>query len=123
MLGGAVLPSLFHQDPRYLYQGSGTLGSRAWHAVSSSFPCRGDNGHLQFNYSHFLGNLAAGGISNLYRPDEDRGVVLAINNALLHTAALAGANLAREFALRKITTHVAPYAPGKPEPVAASSQL
>lgn len=122
MIGGAILPSILHQDPRYFYQGTGTSRSRMWHAVSSAFICRGDNGHLQFNYSHFLGNLAAGGISNLYRPDENRGAVLAFDNALLHSAALAGANLVREFALRRITTKVPVYAQGKPQPVAASSQ-
>ena len=34
------------------------------------FICRGDNGRRQFNYSHILGNFAAGGISNLYRPED-----------------------------------------------------
>ena len=114
MIGGAILPSLFRQDPRYFYQGTGSITSRAWHAVSSAVICRGDNGRLQPNYSHVLGNFAAGGISNLYRPDDDRGVGLAINNALLHTAANAASNLLREFVLRGITTNVPGYAKGKP---------
>ena len=117
MLGAAVFPSLFHQDPRYFYQGTGSITSRAWHALSSAFLCRGDNGRRQFNYSHILGNFAAGGISNLYRPDDDRGVALAIDNALLHTATNAAGNLAREFALKDITTKIPAYAKGKPKPV------
>jgi hypothetical protein len=121
MLSGAVFASIFHQDPRYFYQGTGSIRSRAWHAVSSALICRGDNGHLQFNYSHVLGNLAAGGISNLYRPEDDRGLRLTIDNALLHTAALAGANLLREFALRSITTKVPSYANGK-QPIPAPSR-
>ena len=28
MFGGAILPSLLHQDPRYFYQGTGTVKSR-----------------------------------------------------------------------------------------------
>ena len=112
-LEAAVFPSLFRQDPRYFYQGTGTITSRAWHALSSAFICRGDNGHRQFNYSHILGNFAAGGISNLYRPEENRGVALAIDNALLHTAANAAGNLAREFALKNITTKIPAYAKGK----------
>ena len=28
MIGGAILPSLLHQDPRYYYQGTGTNRSR-----------------------------------------------------------------------------------------------
>ena len=113
MLGAAVFPTLFHQDPRYFYQGTGSIKSRAWHAISSAFICRGDNGNLQFNFSHILGNFAAGAISNVYRPADDRGVVLAVDNALLHTAANAAGNLAREFALREITTKVPSYAKGK----------
>jgi hypothetical protein len=113
MLGAAVFPSIFRQDPRYFYQGTGSIRSRTWHALSSAFICRGDNGRRQFNFSHILGNFVAGGISNLYRPDDDRGVVLAIDNALLHTAANAAGNLAREFALKDITTKIPAYAKGK----------
>jgi Carboxypeptidase regulatory-like domain len=120
MLGAAVFPSLFHQDPRYFYQGTGSITSRVWHALSSAFICRGDNGRHQFNYSHILGNFAAGSISNLYRPDADRGVVLAIDNALLHTATNAAGNLAREFALKNITTKIPAYAKGKQKPAAES---
>jgi Carboxypeptidase regulatory-like domain len=117
MLGSAVFPSLFRQDPRYFYQGTGSISSRVWHALSSAFICRGDNGRRQFNYSHILGNFAAGGISNLYRPEDDRGVALAVDNALLHTATNAAGNLAREFALKNITTKIPAYAKGRPKPV------
>jgi len=58
IIGSAVLPSLFHQDPRYFYQGSGGIRSRTWHALTSALVTRGDNGKLQPNYSHLLGNLA-----------------------------------------------------------------
>ncbi|MDT7810714.1 MAG: hypothetical protein QOJ42_630 [Acidobacteriaceae bacterium] len=122
MLGAAVFPSLLRQDPRYFYQGSGSIPSRAWHALSSAFIARGDNGRRQFNYSHILGNFAAGGISNFYRPEADRGVVLAINNALLHTATNAAGNLAREFALKEITTKIPAYAKGKQKPVAEPAE-
>jgi len=120
MLGAAVLPSILHQDPRYFYQGSGSFGSRTWHALSSAFICRGDNGKRQFNFSHILGNFAAGSISNLYRPDNDRGIVLAIDNALLHTAANAAGNLAREFALKNITTKVTSNGRAKRKPTTES---
>ena len=46
MIGGAVLPSLLHQDPRYYYQGTGSKKSRALHAISSLFIAKGDNGRL-----------------------------------------------------------------------------
>jgi len=75
-IGSAVLPSIFHQDPRYFYQGSWGFRSRSEHAISSTFICRGDNGKLQPNYSHLLGSLAAGAITNAYHPSADRGVGL-----------------------------------------------
>jgi hypothetical protein len=118
MLGSAVFPSLFHQDPRYFYQGTGTITSRTWHALSFAFICRGDNGRRQFNYSHILGNFAAGSISNLYRPADNRGIALTVQNALLHTTTNAFGNLAREFALKSITTKIPAYAKGKQKPAA-----
>jgi hypothetical protein len=43
MIGGAILPSLLHQDPRYFYQGKGPTKSRLFHAILHPFICRGDN--------------------------------------------------------------------------------
>ena len=51
MIGGAILPSLLHQDPRYFYQGTGTKKSRIRHAMVHPFVCRGDKGNWQPNYS------------------------------------------------------------------------
>lgn len=34
-IGGVVLPSILHQDPRYFYQGTGTTKSRILHAISA----------------------------------------------------------------------------------------
>ncbi|HEV2619488.1 MAG TPA: carboxypeptidase-like regulatory domain-containing protein, partial [Acidobacteriaceae bacterium] len=63
IIGSAILPSLLHQDPRYFYQGSGSVPSRSFHAVAHTFTARGDNGKTEPNYSHLLGELAAAGIS------------------------------------------------------------
>ena len=35
LLGRAVYPSIFHQDPRYFYKGKGSIGSRALYAISA----------------------------------------------------------------------------------------
>src|SRR5215471_16049356 len=67
--GNAVLPSLLHQDPRYFYRGSGTKGSRAWHAIIAPFVCQGDNGKTQPNYSQWGGSLISASLSNTYYPD------------------------------------------------------
>ncbi|MFY9743977.1 MAG: carboxypeptidase-like regulatory domain-containing protein [Candidatus Sulfotelmatobacter sp.] len=103
MIGGAVLPSLLHQDPRYFYQGTGTTGSRARHAVLSAFIAKGDNGKWQPNYSTVGGDFAAAGIANLYYPRSDRGVGLVFGNFALGTAERMGANLAEEFILSHVT--------------------
>jgi hypothetical protein len=38
MIGDAILPSLLHQDPRYLYKGTGSIRSRALYAISATSP-------------------------------------------------------------------------------------
>jgi hypothetical protein len=114
VIGSAVLPSLFHQDPRYFYKGSGSVRSRIFYAISRAVITRGDNGHVEPNYSHVLGSFAAGGISNLYHPAGDRGVSLTLSNGLIETAGSAADNLLREFLLRKITRNVPDRDQGKP---------
>jgi hypothetical protein len=99
----AIFPSLLKQDPRYFYKGTGSSGSRALYAVKSSVFCRGDNRQWQFCYSVILGSLVAGGISNAYYPDSDRGVGLVFKNAGIGIATTAGVNLLQEFLLRKFT--------------------
>jgi hypothetical protein len=103
MIGGAILPSLLHQDPRYFYQGTGTTRSRILHAVSSPFVCRGDNGRPQPNYSTIGGDLASAAISNAYYPVSNRGVGLLLGNFFIGTGQRAAANLAQEFLLRRLT--------------------
>src|SRR3984885_7368440 len=71
MIGGAILPSILHQDPRYFYQGTGTKKSRALHALSTPFICKGDNGRWQPNYSGLGGYLASGAIFNASHPAAD----------------------------------------------------
>ncbi len=73
LIGGAILPSLLHQDPRYFYQGSGSTRSRLGHAVSAPFICRGDNGHRQINFSSLGGDIAATALSKTYYPSSNRG--------------------------------------------------
>jgi hypothetical protein len=103
MIGGAILPSLLHQDPRYFYQGTGTTKSRILHAVTSPFVCRGDNGRSQPNYSTIGGDLGSAAISNAYYPASNRGVGLFLGNFLIATGQRAAANLAQEFLLSRVT--------------------
>ena len=103
MIGGAILPSLLHQDPRYFYQGTGTTGSRVRHAMFSPFVARGDNGKWQPNYSSLGGDLAASALSNLYYPRSNRGAGLVFGNFAIGTAERIGASLAQEFLLGRFT--------------------
>ena len=105
-IGGAILPSLLKQDPRYFYKGTGSRRSRVLYAIANSVICKGDNGHWQANYSAIIGGLASGGISNLYYPASDRGAGLVFENAAIGIAGTAAANLLQEFVIRKLTSHV-----------------
>ncbi len=103
-MGGAVLPSLFHQDPRYFYKGTGSVKSRFWYAVSSAVICRGDNGQRQFAWSGVLGDLSAGAISNTYYDGSDRhGAALTLENGFLGVAGDALNGLVQEFFFKQIT--------------------
>lgn len=112
LVGGAILPSLLHQDPRYFYKGSGSVPSRAWYAITRAVICRGDNGKWQPNYSHVLGNFASAGLRNLYLAPEDRKGAKVMLNGFTVLGYNAVSNLIREFALRGATTHVPSYALG-----------
>ena len=104
IIGSAVLPSLFHQDPRYYYKGTGSVKSRIGYALANAFVCKGDNMHWQFNYSGMLGGLASGAISNLYYPEGERSdLVVTFEGVGIGTAGSAVQNLFQEFLVKKIT--------------------
>jgi hypothetical protein len=111
-IGGAILPSILKQDPRYFYKGTGSTRSRLLYAIANAVICKGDNGRWQANYSNILGSLAAGGLSNLYYPPEDRnGPALTFENAALGIGASAAANILQEFVIRKLTPSARKQAP------------
>lgn len=111
MIGGAILPSLFKQDPRYFYKGTGSKRSRLMYALANSVICKGDNGHWQANYSGMLGAVAAAGISNAYYPSKDRGADLVFQNVLIGIGATAAANVLQEFVIRKLTPNLPVHDP------------
>jgi Carboxypeptidase regulatory-like domain len=114
-IGSAALPSLLKQDPRYFYKGTGTKRARILYALANSVICKGDNGNWQANYSSIAGNLAAGGISNLYYPAKDRnGVGLVFSNALIRIGETAVANIFQEFVAPKLTPNLPRRAPAQP---------
>jgi hypothetical protein len=110
MLGGAAFPAVFKQDPRYFYNGKGTIRHRALYAIANAVICKGDNGHWQFNYSGLLGSMAAGGISYTYYPASNRdGASLFVENTFIGIGGSAIGNLFQEFVVRKLTPHLPNY--------------
>jgi hypothetical protein len=105
MLSSGLFASLFHQDPRYFYKGTGSIQSRTMYAISSAFIARDDDGRWRPNYSHVLGVFAAAALSNLYYPKENRGLTLTLVNGAVETAGNSGTNIVREFILKGITSH------------------
>jgi hypothetical protein len=99
----AIFPSLLHQDPRYYYQGTGSVKSRVLHAIGSAFFTRTDSGLTAPNYSFLLGDLSSGALSNLYYPKANRGVGLVFTNAAVGLGGRMAGNILREFSKRLTT--------------------
>lgn len=114
-IGSAILPTVLKQDPRYFYKGRGSKRSRIFYALANSVICKGDNGHWQPNYSSIAGNLAAGGLSNLYYPANDRnGIGTVAGTALIRLGETAVANIFQEFISPKVTRNIPSGAAGQP---------
>jgi hypothetical protein len=103
MFGGAILPTLLHQDPRYFYQGTGSTKSRVKHAISAPFICRGDSGKREINFSSLGGDLISGAIANAYYPESNRGASLVFTGFALSTGERMVSTVVQEFILKKLT--------------------
>jgi hypothetical protein len=103
-IGGAVMPSVLKQDPRYFYKGTGSKRSRILYALASSVICKGDNGHWQPNYSNMTGSFAGAGMEALYLPANDRrGSGFVVSSALIRLGETSLAGVMQEFILPKFT--------------------
>lgn len=71
--GVFLLPSLFHEDPRYFRKGTGSFKARLGHALVRPVVIRKDSGGNEFNWSGILARFVTSGISNAYYPESDRG--------------------------------------------------
>jgi Carboxypeptidase regulatory-like domain len=103
MVGGAILPSVLHQDPRYFYQGTGSTKARLLHALSSPIVCRRDSGGWTANYSSLGGYLASGAVANAYYPVQNRGANLLFRIFAVDLSANIANGVLQEFLLRKLT--------------------
>jgi hypothetical protein len=97
MFSHYVFASMFRQDPRYFYQGTGRVKSRLLHALGSPFVARSDRGARMPNYARIVGGISAAALSNLYYPHSERGASLIVSNVAVGLASRAGIAVAQEF--------------------------
>lgn len=64
----AIMPSLLHEDPRYLRLGTGSFWYRVYHATSWVVVNKGDNGRNRFFVSEIVGNAGVVAITTAYYP-------------------------------------------------------
>jgi hypothetical protein len=103
-IGGAVMPSILKQDPRYFYKGSGSKRSRILYAAAFSVICKGDNGRWQPNYSNVIGSFAGAGLQAAYLPANDRrGSGFIVSSALIRLGETSLAGVLQEFVFSKLT--------------------
>lgn len=113
MLGDALLPSVFHQDPRYFYHGGTHIKGRIAYALQETVMCRGDDQRQQVCYSRLIGDFAAAGIANVYHAQGDRGFGITVRDSFIVLGADAVGNELREFVSKALTSHQPAGANGK----------
>lgn len=105
LLAGAVLPAVFHQDPRYFYRGTGSRGSRLAYVLKQTVEQKGDSGHWQFAWSNTLGTVGSALISETYYPHQPGQHWGSGTGQLfgLSVASTGISNLLQEFVFGRIT--------------------
>ncbi|HEX5236717.1 MAG TPA: hypothetical protein VFW25_15465 [Silvibacterium sp.] len=96
-IGDYALAVAWHQDPRYFRLGKGSIGRRAWFAVSRVFVAYNDSGQTVFDSSALSGTVIAGAISNLYYPSNDVGAAHTMSRIAIDLGNTALYNGAAEF--------------------------
>lgn len=93
--GNAVLPSWWHEDPRYFRRGHGPFFKRAAYAAVTTVWCKRDNGGWGPNYANVAGNFIGGAVSNIYYPSNQRGFGLTMGRGASVTyEGIVGAEIA-----------------------------
>ncbi len=101
-LSGAVFPSLFKQDPRYFFRGTGSTKRRFLYAISNSVWCKSDNGRWQVNYSNMAGVVSGAAIASTYYPSTNQGMNI-LTNSLIRMGESSLTGVIQEFILHKLT--------------------
>jgi hypothetical protein len=93
----ALVPSIFHQDPRYFRKGSGTVKSRIWWAIRAQFVAYSDKGTQMPNYGSLIGLAMSTGLSAAYMPPQNVSFVNTMKGYAIKQGVQAGLNVSREF--------------------------
>jgi len=93
----ALLPTLFHQDPRYFRKGSGSIKSRLWWTVRSEVVAYSDKGVEMPNYSSVLGFGMSTALSNAYSPPSSITFSKTMQRYAVKEGVSVGLNILREF--------------------------
>jgi hypothetical protein len=96
-LNYAILPIVFHEDPRYFRRGHGSAPARIGYAISRAVVTRRDAGGWTFNKSQVVGSLIAGEISTTYYPAQDRNLEGVALNCAVGLVYKGGFNLLSEY--------------------------
>lgn len=93
----AVLPSIFHQDPRYFRKADGNAVSRVFYAIGRTFVTRNDRGHDTVNTSYLAGYAMSMALSNAYYPDRNRNARDTVSRYAEGVVINMAINVIREF--------------------------
>jgi hypothetical protein len=94
----AFVPTLVHQDPRYVRLGEGTVKVRVLWALRSEFVGFSDDHRPMPNYGNIAGLGLAAIAANAYLPSSSVGVHGTVESYCIKLSAGTGLNVAREFA-------------------------
>ena len=97
IFGSYLLPTIFHQDPRYFRRPELPFFQRGLYSVSRVFLTRTDSGRTAVNISYLGGSLIGTSIANTYYPFNERGIsntFIRFGSGILSTA---GMNVWHEF--------------------------
>lgn len=95
--GDAVVPAIFHQDPRYFRKGTGSVKSRIWWALRSQVVAFSDNGTEMPNYGSLLGLAMSSALSNAYMPPQNISFGKTMESFAIKQGVKAGLDVSREF--------------------------
>lgn len=103
--GTFLLPSLFHQDPRYHRMPGAPLHRRILHAVAHTYVTQHDDGRRMINYSTLINYPLSAEIANLYVPGIQDNMPDTVRRFSLGIASDPAGTLVAEF-LPDVAQHI-----------------